>query len=158
MLVTLGTVAGCIAGVLLSWWMTDVYVRFFRFPVVNYEFGFSEAILAGLIGLAAAVAGGIPAIRRAMRLPPAVAMRPEAPSIFKISVLERVGLRRFLSPLGRMILRRLQGNRRATLLSVLGMAMGLAVVVLGSFFEDTIDYVMEFQFERATARRDVDVL
>ncbi len=153
-LVTLGTVAGCIAGVWLSWWMTDVYVRFFRFPVVNYEFGFSEAALAGLIGLAAAVAGSIPAIRRAMRLPPAVAMRPEAPSTFKISVLERAGLRCFLSPLGRMILRRLQGNRRATLLSVLGMAMGLAVVVLGSFFEDTIEYVMEAQFERAQ-RHDV---
>ena len=59
-----------------------------------------------------------------------------------------------MSPLGRMIVRRLQGNRRATILSVLGMAMGLAVVVLGSFFEDTIDYVMEVQFERAQ-RQDV---
>ncbi len=153
-LVLVGAVIGCLVGVRLSWWMTDMYVRFFRFPVLKYEFGTGEAILAAFIGLTAAAAGSVSAIRRAMRLPPAVAMRPEAPPTFKSSLLERVGLKHFFSPLGRMIIRRLQGNRRATILSVLGMAMGLAVVVLGSFFEDTIDYVMEVQFERAQ-RQDV---
>ena len=54
----------------------------------------------------------------------------------------------------RMIIRRLEDNRRTTIFSVLGMAMGLAVVVLGSFFEDTIDYVTEVQFERSQ-RQDV---
>ncbi len=153
-LVTIGAVIGCLAGVPLSRWMTNMYVRFFRFPTVNYEFAMVYAILATLIGFGAAAAGSFVAIRRAMRLPPAVAMRPEAPPTFKPSILERIGLQRFISPLGRMIVRRLQGNRRATILSVLGMAMGLAVVVLGSFFEDTIDYVMDVQFERAQ-RQDV---
>ena len=38
-LVTVGAVIGCLAGLPLSWWMTDMYVRFFRFPIVKYEFG-----------------------------------------------------------------------------------------------------------------------
>jgi putative ABC transport system permease protein len=153
-LVTTGTLAGCLAGVRLSWWMTDVYARFFRFPAVDYEFSVAGALLAAATGLVAAVAGSLFAIRRAMKLPPAVAMRPEAPHAFHQSLPERLGMGRLLSPLSRMILRRLQANRRATILSVLGMAMGLAVVVLGSFFEDTIDYVLEVQFERAQ-RQDV---
>ena len=153
-LVAVGAVLGCLVGVRLSWWMTDFYGRFFRFPTVKYEFGVGEAILAAFIGMAAAAGGSFFAIRRAMRMPPAVAMRPEAPANFKNSLLERIGLQRFLSPLDRMIVRRLQANRRATILSVLGMAMGLSVLVLGSFFEDTIDYVLEVQFERAQ-RQDV---
>jgi putative ABC transport system permease protein len=48
----------------------------------------------------------------------------------------------------------LEGNRRVTALSVLGMAMALAVLVLGSFFEDTIDYVTDVQFHRSQ-RQDV---
>lgn len=134
-LVAIGTVLGCLVGVRLSWWMTDMYVGFFRFPIVNYEFGVLEAIVAAFIGLAAAMAGSVFAIRRAMSLPPAVAMRPEAPPTFQRSFIERAGFNKLLSPLSRMIVRRLQGNRRATILSVLGMAMGLAVVVLGSFLK-----------------------
>lgn len=154
LLVTAAAVFGCIAAVPLSWWMTSKYIRFFRFPIVVNEFAAVEAIVAALVGFLAASAGSYFAIRRAMRLPPAVAMRPEPPPSFSQSILERIGLKHFISPLGRMIVRRLQGNRRATILSVLGMSLGLAVVVLGSFFEDTIDQVMDVQFERAQ-RQDV---
>ncbi len=153
-LVAVGTLIGCLAGFRLAWWMTDLYARFFRFPVVMYKFGVAEAILAAFLAMGAAVTGSIFAIRRATRLPPAVAMRPEAPPSFRQSLPERLGLQRFISPLGRIVVRRLQGNRRATILSVLGMSLGLAVVVLGSFFEDTIDYVLDVQFERAQ-RQDV---
>ncbi len=153
-LVSAGAVVGCLVGTRLSWWMTDLYVRFFKFPIVVREFASFEATIAVLIGFASAILGSIFAIRRAVNLPAAVAMRPEPPHSFHRSILERMGLKRFLSPLGRMIIRRLQANRRATILSVLGMALGLAVVVLGSFFEDTIDYVMDVQFQRSQ-RQDV---
>ncbi|MEL7499876.1 MAG: FtsX-like permease family protein [Planctomycetota bacterium] len=153
-LVTAGAVVGCLAAVPLSWWMTSKYVRFFRFPIIVNDFALVEAIFATFVGFVAAAAGSYFAIRRAMQLPPAVAMRPEPPPSFRQSILERIGLKYLISPLGRMIVRRLHGNRRATILSVLGMALGLAVVVLGSFFEDTIDYVMDTQFERAQ-RQDV---
>ncbi len=153
-LVAVGSVVGCLAGMRLSWWMTDVYVRFFRFPVVRYEFASREAILATILGFAAAMAGSFSAIRRAMRLPPAVAMRPEAPTALQRSITHKFGIGYFLSPMTRMIIRRLENNRRTTAFSILGMAMGLAVLVLGSFFEDTIDYVTDVQFHRSQ-RQDV---
>lgn len=154
LLVAIGAVIGCLAGLRLSWWMTDMYVQFFRFPVVRYDLATGAAIVATMIGLLAAITGSASSIRRAMRLPPAVAMRPEAPPRQSGSITQWFGMGRLYSPLSRMIVRRLETNRRTTLFSILGMAMGLAVLVLGSFFEDTIDYVTEVQFQRAQ-RQDV---
>ena len=110
--------------------------------------------MAIVIGTLAALLGSYSAIRRAMRLPPAVSMRPAIPSFGTGIVSRSVFLRPWLSPLSRMIVRRLEANPRTTLLSILGMAMGSAVLVLGSFFEDTVDYVTENQFERSQ-RQDV---
>ena len=153
-LVTAGSILGCLVAVPLSWWIIDQYVQFFRFPIVIYEFAAKEAVFASMIAFVAALGGSYSAIRRATRLPPAVAMRPESPTTDRDSLVERWGLRSFLSPITSMIVRRLETNKRSTAFSVLGMAMGLSVLVLGSFFQDTIEYVTEVQFER-TQRQDV---
>ena len=70
---------------------------------------------------------------------------------------ERWGLGRFLSTLSLMVFRRLERNRRSTVLSILGMSLGVAVLVLGSFMEDTINYVIDVQFQRAQ-RQDVTLV
>lgn len=154
LLVGFGGLAGCLAGWRLSWWMTDMYVEFFRFPSIQHAFAASDAMLAVGVALLAALLGSASSILKAMKLPPAVAMRPEAPSVSSRSVLERMRVRKLVSPMTRMIVRRLEGNRLSAFLSILGMAMALAVLVLGSFMEDTIAYVIDVQFHRAQ-RQDV---
>jgi putative ABC transport system permease protein len=153
-LVVIGCVVGSGAGFLLSRWMTNVYVRFFRFPVVRHEIAYEQAIVAALVSLAGAATGGVSAIRKAMQLPPAVAMRPDAPMDVRDSILEKIGLQKLLSPVARLILRRMERNRRSTSLSILGMACAVAVLMLGTFMGDTIDYVIDVQFQR-TQRQDV---
>lgn len=148
-LVIIGVLLGCSVGIWMSGWMTSVYVRFFRFPLVHHEFAEKEAIIAVCVSLLAAAVGSYSAVRHAMRLAPAVAMRPEAPGASGRSILERVGLGPALSPVARMILRKLERTPRATLLSILGMACAVAVLVLGTFMGDTIDYVLDVQFQRA---------
>lgn len=155
-LVVIGSGIGCLIGAGASHWMTNIYIRFFRFPFVQYEFAASSAALAFLICSVASIGGSLSAIRKAMKLPPAVAMRPVAPRPAHESFLERLGLRRFLSPATRLIVRRLEQARLATSLSILGMACGVGVLVLGTFMGDTIDYVMDVQFQR-TQRQDVMV-
>ncbi len=153
-LVGFSSVIGCVAGAWLSRWLTTLYVYFFRFPMVHFEFAKDGAAVAILLSLTAAIVGSISAVRRAMRLEPAVAMRPEAPQKSRASVLERMGLRAFLSPVARMLLRRLERNPRSTALSILGMSLGVGVMVLGSFTEDAIDYVIDVQF-KISQRQDV---
>jgi putative ABC transport system permease protein len=46
--------------------------------------------------MTASLIGVMGAVRRAMRLPPAEAMRPEPPVEFKPSVLERMGVHRLV--------------------------------------------------------------
>ena len=153
-LVVIGSILGCVIGWRMSRWMTDMYTVFFRFPVLHREFATREALIAISIGFIAAIAGGFSALVRVVRMEPAVAMRPEPPQAFGGSILDRMGLAWSVSPLLRMILRRLESNRRATILSVLGVAMGLAILVLGSFMRDTIAFVLDSQFGRSQ-RQDV---
>ena len=154
LLVGLGALAGLAGGIWLSDWMLTQYARFFRFPTMYHQFSFGSAMTAIGGGLAVALIGTFSAIRRATSLVPAEAMRPEAPKDYRGLIAERLGIARWMSPIAGMILRRLETNRRATILSVLGMALGLAVLVLGSFMEDTVDYVIDSEFQRAQ-RQDV---
>jgi putative ABC transport system permease protein len=149
LLVGVGAIVGLAGGVWLSDWMLTQYARFFRFPKMHHEFAFGSALFAIGIGFVVALLGTFSSIRRASNLVLAEAMRPEAPKEYRGLLAERLGLARFMSPIVGMIVRRLETNRRATVLSVLGMALGLAVLVLGSFMEDTVDYVIDSEFQRA---------
>ena len=154
LLVFVGAVCGSGVGVWLARGMTRNFAQFFRFPELHYGIAWDQVAFAALLSLATALLGGASALRRAMRLPPAVAMRPEAPSKYHASLPERIGLGPFLQPVALLVFRRLERNLRSTTLSVLGMSLGVAILVLGSFFEDTVDYVMDVMFQRAQ-RQDV---
>ncbi len=152
--VLLGWVVGWIAGWPLSWWLTAQYVRFFRFPTIQYEMAVWDTAIAGVIGASVAILATFAALRKAVSLQPAEAMRPAAPKEYRDLIAERMGLAKLFSPMGRMIVRRMETNRLSTTLSVLGMSLGIAILVLGSFLQDTIDYVVELQFQKAQ-RHDV---
>ncbi len=154
LLVIIGAAAGCALGSFLAGWMTEQYVRFFRFPIVHKEFAYSQATLAVAVSMAGALAGSGSALRRAIRMQPAVAMRAEAPQSTGRSLAEKVGLQKMFSPMALMVLRRLERNPRSTALSVLGMAASVSVLVVGTFMEDAVDHVIDVQFQRAQ-RQDV---
>ncbi|QDT02116.1 FtsX-like permease family protein [Rubripirellula lacrimiformis] len=149
LLVSIATLIGWAVGWRLSWWMTSEYVKFFRFPTVDNQFAAGHALAAVGIGAGAAMIGTFAAIRKATRLQPAEAMRPAAPKDYRGLIAERTGLSKLLSPVGRMVVRRLETNRLATTLAVLGMGLAVAVLVLGSYMQNTIDFVMQFQFQKS---------
>ncbi|MFT5142868.1 MAG: putative ABC transport system permease protein [Rhodothermales bacterium] len=113
--VFLGTGLGTVAGIRLGGSMVELYAEFFDFPDLRYTMEWSMLSLAiGLSTLAAGL-GAVTAVRKAVRLPPAEAMRPEPPARFKPGLLERSGLTTLLPTAGRMILRNLE---RKSVLSV----------------------------------------
>ena len=81
-----------------------------------------------------------------MRLPPAEGMRPEEPARYHPLLVERLGLQRFVGRIPRMILRQLERKPIAAGLSVLGIALAIAIVVLGSFSNDIVDFAIDLQF------------
>jgi putative ABC transport system permease protein len=71
-------------------------------------------------------------------------------------MVERLGLSRWLPPAARMVARHLERQPIRAALSSLGIAFGVGILVLGNFMEDTVDYVMNFQFFRVQ-RQDITV-
>ncbi len=146
LLTATGIGLGLAAGTWLGRDMTALYARFFRFPRLEFALDPAAATLAAGITAGAALLGGLAAVRRAMRLPPAEGMRPEEPARYRPLLLERLGWQRGVGRLGRMILRQLERKPVTALLSVLGIALAIAIVVLGSFVRDMVDYTIDLQF------------
>ncbi len=144
--VCLGVGIGLAIGMRVAVWMGSLYMMFFRLPVMDPPTLSWEWIAAVSMSLAVAILGSYAAIRSAMQLPPAVAMRPESPTTFRTVTWDGWGIGKSIGPLARMVVRRLEANPWLSLFSVLGLALGLAIVVLSAFMEDAIDFVLDNQF------------
>lgn len=151
-----GTALGVSVGAWLGSGMASLYTEFFRFPILEYRLSSHLVAFAVLVGLATAVTGAFHGVRQAARLPPAVAMRPEAPAAYRPSLPERLGLTRFLTEPVRMILRDLERRPVRAMLSILGIAMAAALLIVGRFFLDAIEVVMDHQFN-VVQRQDLTI-
>lgn len=151
-----GAVSGVVAGRWLGVAMIDLYNVYFRFP--NLRFTLSPMVVAGsLLGsVVVAALGAQAAVRRAVRVPPAEAMRPDAPDRYRRSVLERPWVQRRLPLSTRIILRNLERQPMRALLSVLGIALAAAVLVVGLAFVDVMDQLVDDMFS-TLMRQDATV-
>jgi putative ABC transport system permease protein len=153
--------AGSAAGTGIGLWfaveLAQVYARFYQFPVLRYEQ--KPSIVVAAVGIAggAALFGAWDAARRAMALPPAEAMRPEAPARFQAGWLEKLAGRRLASPAGRILLRNLERRPWKAVLSIAGIALAAAIVVLGWYMFDAVERMKDVQF-RTVQREDVTVV
>ena len=155
-----GVLCGTVPGSVLGGWfgiqLAEVYKQFFRFPVLKYEVGLETAGLAIAISAGAGFLGAILAVRRVVALPPAEAMRPEPPANFRPGLLERIGLQKLLSPAVRMIVRNIERRKWKAALSILGIALAVAVLVVGRYSFDALDYIIEVHF-RTAQREDATI-
>src|SRR5262249_46082783 len=138
----LGVTLGSGVGAWLGRGLTAMYTRFYRFPMFAYSAQPNVFATALLVAGGAAVLGTLGAVRKAVHLTPAEAMRPEPPHNYKPTILERLGLQRFFPQVARMVLRNLERQPFKSLLASFGIALAVAVLVLGNFMEDSIDYMM----------------
>ncbi len=144
-----GIIAGSAAGVWMGLGMTRIYVKFFRFPYFEYHLHPAVVTGAALFACAAALVGVITAVRDAARLPPAEAMRPEPPASYHPTFIERFGVETWFPQTARMIFRQIERQPVKALFSVLGVALAVAVMMLGSFSKDLLNFILEFQFQRS---------
>jgi putative ABC transport system permease protein len=143
---TAGTGVGMLLGVWLGHLLGDLYLEFYRFPAIDYVLSLRVALTAVLLTLGAAAAGVLMAVRRAVRLQPAEAMRPAQPTAFRRTLLERLGLQRFFDQPTRIILRNLERQPLKSMATVLGISLASALMIMGSFSQDSLDYIADVQF------------
>ena len=152
----LGAVFGVAGGAWVGSEMTSLYTTFFRFPILRYTLDPGLAVKASAVSFVAAILGAIGAVRRVVTLPPAEAMRPEAPALYRETFVERIGFKRFLSPPMRMIVRNLERWPIRTSMSIVGIAFASAMIIVGTFFLDSVDVLLDLQFNVAQ-RQDITV-
>jgi putative ABC transport system permease protein len=145
----IGGVLGILLGAWLGRGMTRMYADFYQFPILEYRLAGRVALQGMLVSLLAAAVGALGAVRSAARLPPAEALRPEPPARYRVSWLERAGVKRWLAQPSRMILRNLGRRPGRAAVSVLGISLGAAMMVLGTFSLDAVDRMMHLQFDLA---------
>lgn len=146
LIAAVGALLGVAGGAWLGQWMAGVYRDFFRFPFLDYRVG-ADVIATGLgVSLGATLLGTLQAVIGAMRLPPAEAMRPPAPERYRALLVERLGLQRWFAPPTRMILRQLERHPLKALLTVAGLALGCAIMMVGRFQNDAIEYLTQVEF------------
>ena len=145
----IGIAIGLAAGSWLATNMLELYNEFFRFPVLEFRISGNVIAIATLVSLAAAMLGARGAVLRAVRLPPAEAMRPQAPALYRVSLVERIGLGQWISTPTRMIIRNISRRPLRSALSTIGIAFGAAMMIVGMFFLDSMHYAMDVQFNVA---------
>ncbi|HEU5040419.1 MAG TPA: ABC transporter permease, partial [Gemmatimonadales bacterium] len=146
--VLLGAAIGIGVGRWLGEGLTGVYAEIFRFPVFGFALGSRVPLVGVALSFGAAAAGAVGSVRRIALLPPAEAMRPPSPGIYRPLLSERLGVGWLIPPAWRMVVRELERRPLRTVLSVLGIATGIATLIVGRFSGDAFEYLLDVQFTR----------
>ncbi len=123
-----------VVGVLLGWfvgyWLglyhTRLYAEFYHFPFLHFRPSAKSFLLAGFVSLASALIGALGAVREAAALPPAEAMRPPAPPMFRRTALSRLGIIQRLDQPTRILLRQIARWPGRSFITAAGIAMSVA--------------------------------
>ena len=141
-----GVAIGIAGGAWLGRTIIDLYNKFFRFPELLFSVPVSVITGATALTLIAAGGGAFSAVRRAVGVPPAEAMRPEAPARYRRSLLETPWLARRMGAAGRMVLRNVTRHPLRAAASIFGIGFAVAILMVGFVFADAIDKLIETQF------------
>jgi putative ABC transport system permease protein len=145
-IVLLGLGGGIATGIWMGRGLSALYMDFYRFPFSEYHLHAEVIMLAALVSLAAGMTGTVLAVYRAVQLPPAEAMRPETPAVYRETLIERLGLQRLFSQPTRMIARHIERRPVKSLLSVSGIAAACGIVMVANFQRDAVTYMIDVQY------------
>lgn len=151
-----GVLIGGIIGFWFGHYNTQVYAEFYRLPFLVFQPSFKPFLAAGLVSLGAALIGTLSAVRRAVQLPPADAMRPPAPPSFSKSRLAELGPFKRLDQPTHIILRQILRWPLRSLITSLGTGMAVAVLVTALHWLDAINHMVDVYFLQAQ-RQDISV-
>lgn len=153
-----------VVGILIGWvtgyWFgllnTRLYADFYRFPFLLFDPSPRAFVIAALVSVAAAMAGTLGAVRAGVRIPPAEAMRPPSPPMFRRTRLGRSRLFAALDQPTRILLRQIGRYPVRSTLTSLGTGMAVAVLVSSLQWLDSINHLVDVYFQQAQAQ-DVTV-
>lgn len=156
LIVLIGVILGVSAGLILGNNLAHMYMEYYRFPYLDYQLQLKVILYSTSTTLVAALFGTWFSIRKAVQLQPAEAMRPEVPQRYSITLIERLGIKKYLSQPSRMVLRHFERHPVKASLSVFGTAFACGIMIVGTFFVDAMGYMVNTEFN-LSQREDLTV-
>jgi len=148
-IVFVGSVIGILAGTWLGRMNTEMYADLFRFPLLLYRPSTSAMTIGVSISLVAALLGSAGSVRRATQLPPAQAMQPPAPAAYRRTRLWDTKAAQWLDQGTRIIVRNILRSPLRSVLTTLGVAASVGLLVLAMQWNDSLNYLGESYFFHA---------
>lgn len=145
-IIVIGAIGGASLGAWFGYLMTNLYAEYFRFPDFPYIFSYLAAIIGILVCFLAVTLGVLRAIYQVINLMPAVAMKPPAPMTYRTTLIEKINVISKLPSRVKMVYRYIFRHLLRTLLTCVGIALAMAIVILGLFWQDAIHYLINTQF------------
>jgi len=142
----LGSAVGWALGAYLGRVNTELYAQTFRFPLLIYRPSTTAFMVAGAVSLVATLLGALGAVRRAVQLPPAEAMRPPAPTVYRRGSLGANRLGRWLDQPTRIALRQIGRWPLRAGLTCTGIAAAVGLLIMALQWDDSIDYIADNYF------------
>lgn len=141
-------------GILLGWavgsWLgrvnTELYAEFYRFPLLIFRPDPGVFAIGAIVSLIAALAGSIGAVRHAANLPPAEAMLPPAPPLYRKSRISNSRLVLWLDQPTRIILRQIVRSPLRAFFTSIGIALSVAVMIMALQWIDAIEQIVDVYF------------
>lgn len=145
-LVAVGTFIGSVAGTWLGVFFTRMYGGLLSFPFLVFVKETDVYVLGGLLSALAGFAGAAQALRAVVALPPAVAMQPPAPPRFRRILPTRFSLSKLISQPMMIMLRNISHHWFRAALTVIGMALAPAIIIVSLFLQDTVEDLINITY------------
>lgn len=146
MIVAVGVVIGIGLGIWMGKGMSNLYQVVYSLPYMHYLLNSEVIALAAIVSFGVAIVGTLHAVSKAVKMPPAQGMRPELPTSYKPTVIERLGLQNQFSQPSRMVLRHIERRPWKSALTTLGISFACGIMMVSGFQEGAINEMVEVQY------------
>ncbi len=142
----IGILLGWVVGTWLGRYQTELFAELYRFPFLYFRPSIATFAISALVTIAAALFGSMRAVYSAATLPPATAMIPPSPPIYKRSKNIFTQVFSWLDQPTRIIFRQISRWPIRSSLTSIGVAFAIAVLVMALQWFDAIDEIIKVYF------------
>ncbi len=152
----LGTAIGYAFGIWAGNGVTELYARYYSFPILIFSRDPVLYVVAAAITMTAAVLGAIRAVRTAAWLPPATAMVPPAPPVYRRLFGDRSMMASKIPQRWIIVSRHLLHWPWRTTGGIIGVAAACAILVGSLWSIGAMNFMVDYTFNR-TERQDATI-
>jgi putative ABC transport system permease protein len=145
----IGGLGGGLAGGLLSYKFAELYQQFYNIPGLNGQFSLKYITAGTILSLIFSLTAGYLGCRGVLKLAPADAMRAPTPKDTGKTLVEKLQFFwQMLNTQGKMAVRNVFRSKQRSLLAIFGIASAFSIMVAANGSFDSIDYLIDFEYNQ----------